>query len=150
MNLHGELHAIVAAVLALVLFGGGAMSQAATGSVLPSLGGCAADFHVRPIRIGPACGDGNFFITNLKWSRWNGMTASAVGIAHQNTCKPFCAGAPFRAYRVVVSLSRPETCKGGRREFTRLSWRFVSKKPPNVGAWHNTISAPFFQGSGCP
>jgi hypothetical protein len=69
------------------------------------------------------CGDGNFYIGNITWTSWSHERAAGVGTAHQNTCKPFCAGAPFYAYRTGIHLSRPRSCSNGRTEFTRLSYQ---------------------------
>ena len=96
-----------------------------------------------------ACGDGNFFLTGLKWSRWNAIDAFAAGTGHQNDCKPDCASGHFHRYSVALRLFRPEECRGGRREFTRVSWRFTGTKPTGV-VNGGTVAAPFFQGAGCP
>jgi hypothetical protein len=96
-----------------------------------------------------ACGDGNFFLTSMRWSYWTTAEASAVATGHQNDCKPFCAAGHFHAYRVAVRLSRPETCRNGTREFTRFTFRFVSSKPAGV-ARSGTFKSPFYRGTGCP
>lgn len=78
-----------------------------------------------------ACGDGNFFVTDLRWTRWDVSRASATGIGHQNDCTPDCARGHFHAYAVAVRLSGPVVCVGV-NEFTRLSWRFLNRKPARV------------------
>lgn len=127
-------------LLVLSFLGVPATALAATRTPLPVLGGCTGRPLIRPSSI-DFCGDGNVFATHLLWSRWDGDNATATGIWRQNTCKPFCAGAPYRAYRVVMRLFRPERCDNGRVEFTRVSWRFLRKKP-DVPRWSSTIAAP--------
>jgi hypothetical protein len=117
---------------------------------VPLFAGCFGTApQIRPTSILVACGDGNFFLTRIRWSRWNAAGASGIATGHQNDCKPYCAAGHFHLYQVSVRLTRSETCRNGRREFTRFSYRFVSAKPPGVdrGA---TFKSPFYQGSGCP
>jgi hypothetical protein len=104
---------------------------------------------VRPASILVACGDGNFFLTGLKWSNWTTTSATALGTGHQNDCTPSCAAGHFHLYHVRVRLDRPETCTKERRLFTRFSYHFVARKPPSV-AWSHTMKAPFGRRSGCP
>jgi hypothetical protein len=121
----------------------------AAGSV-PSFAGCsAAAPQIRPTSILVACGDGNFFLTKIKWSKWNETSAAAIATGHQNDCKPSCADGHFSLYQVAVVLSRPRTCRNGRHEFTRFTFRFVSRKPPGV-LRGGTFKSPFYRGSGCP
>jgi len=116
---------------------------------LPAFAGCLNVPQARPAAILVACGDGNFFLTNLKWSRWNNTEAVGAGTGHQNDCKPYCAAGHFHPYPVAVRLFRPEACRKGRIEFTRFTFRFVSTKPPGV-ARGGTFKSPFFLGTGCP
>jgi hypothetical protein len=126
-----------------------ASSIHAAGS-MPSFAGCfGAAPQIRPTSILVACGDGNFFLTGIKWSNWSTTSAAAVATGHQNDCKPFCAGGHFSLYRVAVGLSRPRTCRNGRSEFTRFTYRFLSRKPPGV-VRGGTFKSPFYRGSGCP
>ena len=91
--------------------------------------GCAHHPAVRPASIVFACGDGNFYATSLQWSSWGATTASAKGVGHENDCKPYCAAGHFHTYRIAVTLTRPQTCKNGNREFTRMTWRFTVTRP---------------------
>jgi hypothetical protein len=92
----------------------------------------AKSAQVKPKRILIACGDGNFYITGLKWSTWSSTGARGKGTAHLNDCKPFCAAGHFHSYRgITVRLSRPKTCKGA-PEFRRLSWRYGAKRPAGI------------------
>jgi len=96
------------------------------------LTGCAHVPHVRPTQVVFACGDGNFYATALRWSHWGSDDAEATGIGHQNDCTPNCAAGRFHTYTLAVRLSRPVVCVRGRREFSRLAWRFVAARPAHV------------------
>ena len=76
-----------------------------------------------------ACGDANFYFSNLAWSAWNEKHAVAGGIAHLNDCKPYCAAGHFHTYKVVITLTLPKTCTNGTHEFTRMSWRYLLAEP---------------------
>jgi hypothetical protein len=104
---------------------------AAHAAQVPKLAGCipGATPTVRPKEIIVACGDANFYFTNLKWASWNAARATAGGIAHLNDCKPYCAAGHFHTYRIAVTLSRPQSCKSGNREFTHMAWRFTVTRP---------------------
>jgi hypothetical protein len=88
--------------------------------------------EVRPEYILVACGDGNFYLTRLKWSRWTATGASARGTGHQNDCTPSCADGHLHTYGVAINLSRPRICAKHILEFTRFSWLFVGRKPPQA------------------
>ena len=98
---------------------------------VPKLAGCVpgATPTVRPKEIIVACGDANFYFTNLVWASWNATGATAAGIAHLNDCKPYCAAGHFHTYRIAVTLTRPRSCRNGAREFTRMTWRFPATHP---------------------
>lgn len=104
-------------------------------SRVPVLGGCDGRELVRPHAVS-FCGDGNFYITNLRWSEWTTTRAAATGRAHQNDCQPFCAQGHFRVYDVLVRLSRPRLCADGSTQYTHLSYEFVDKKPPRISRFH--------------
>jgi hypothetical protein len=106
-------------------------ATAASAGRAPVFGGCISKVQVRPRVIVFACGDGNFFVTNLKWSRWDTKEARATGIGHQNDCEPDCARGHFHRYAVAVRLSAPTVC-AGLNEFATITWRFLTVKPPRV------------------
>lgn len=145
------LISVVCAVVAMTAGAPASHDALAAGSpVVPSFAGCFGTApQVRPASIVVACGDGNFFLTRLKWSSWNATAAAGLATGHQNDCKPYCAAGHFHLYLVSVHLSRPENCRNGRREFTRFTFRFVSSKPPHV-ARGGTFKSPFYRGNGCP
>ena len=119
------------AVLLIVATVGAAASSAATP---PKLAACVPGSPptVRPKKIIVACGDANFYFTKLAWSAWNAKQATAAGTATLNDCKPYCAAGHFHSYKAAVTLSRPRTCANGEREFTRMSWRFLTTIPTGV------------------
>jgi len=119
-----------APLLAAVLVAASAAAAAgATGP--PKLAGCVpgAPSTVRPSKIIVACGDANFYFTNLAWSSWNGKQAVAKGIAHLNDCTPTCAAGHFHTYRTTITLSRPRSCSDGVLAFTRMAWQFQGTVP---------------------
>jgi hypothetical protein len=122
------------------------------GAGAPSFLGCQGTRPViRPHYILFACGDGNFYVDRLHWSNWTTRSAAAVGVGHQNDCTPYCAAGNFHTYpSVSIQLGRPETCTRGRRLFTRITYRFISQKPPGEKYRQSTLSAPFLYRSGCP
>lgn len=84
----------------------------------------------KPSQLMIACGDGSFFITNLKWARWNRAKAQSVGVGHLNDCIPYCAEGHYHTFSIAVDLSRPQTCgKNGVLQFTRLKWIAVRQRP---------------------
>jgi hypothetical protein len=89
---------------------------------------------VAPRELTLACGDGSLWVGGLRWRGWGTGTASAVGMAHANDCKPYCAAGHFHAYPVEVAASRPAACLGGRRQYTRLALRYTVAPRPGVGA----------------
>ena len=114
---------IVATVVAAVV------ATAAGAASVPVFGGCTSKVRVRPASIVMACGDGNFYVTRIRWTRWTAHSAAGTGTGHLNDCRPDCADGHFHAYRVAVTLSAPLRC-AGLNEFSRLGWRFVAAAPP--------------------
>jgi len=98
----------------------------------PTLPDCFTQ-TVAPRELTLACGDGNFWVGGLRWRGWGRAIATAVGAAHANDCKPYCAAGHFHTYPVAVTASRPATCLGGRRQYTRLSLRYAAGRSPGVG-----------------
>jgi len=101
---------------------------------VPVFGGCTSKVRLRPRAILFACADGNFFATGLRWTRWDGREATAVGVGRQNDCTPNCAAGHFHSYSLAVRLSAPLVC-AGTDEFSRVAWRFVKAAPRAVPRW---------------
>lgn len=87
-----------------------------------------ANGRYRPRTIMVACGDGNFYFTNLRWHGWNTRVARGRGLANENDCNPFCAAGHFHAYPISVRLSRPRLCDDGRWDYTRIAWRYPAAR----------------------
>jgi hypothetical protein len=118
---------------------------------LPRFIGCTpSNSHkVRPPTIVIACGDGNFYVTDLRWSRWNATSAAGAGTGHVNDCTPDCAAGQFRLFPVTVTLFRPRSCRQRPLQFTRITDRFTAAKPPGAPRTE-TRKLPFYAGAACP
>jgi hypothetical protein len=109
-------------------------------TALPRFGGCKTFFSrsvsglVRPRSIMLACGDGNFYLTRIAWTRWGIRQALGNGVGHQNDCVPDCAGGRFHTYRVSVRLDNAMMNCGAQKvaQFTRASYIFIGEKPRQV------------------
>jgi hypothetical protein len=137
------LPVVTAATLVGLLGCGG--SRGATAAFLP----CYGPSQIRPASIVVACGDGNFFIRNIKWSSWTQLSAAGTGIGHANDCNPYCAAGHFHRYPVALRLQRPEGCTKRRDLFTRFTVQLVGRKPPKAPRYY-TLKIPFYTGRGCP
>ena len=69
---------------------------------------------VEPRSIMVACGDGNFYVTGIRWTAWTGTSAKGTGKVHANDCKPYCAAGHFHTKTGSVALSKVISCKGAR------------------------------------
>lgn len=83
-----------------------------------------------PPRLVLACGDGNFYLTNLAWKGWGTRSATATGTAHENDCMPYCAAGRFHTYPVRVTTSGIRSC-GAARAYGRLHVAFPTAHPPD-------------------
>jgi hypothetical protein len=93
----------VALSLWVVAAESGAVSHAATTRVLP----CVGAPQVRPGKYVLACGDGNFYVTSLRWVRWSASVGIARGEATLNDCQPDCAAGHFHSTSAVLVFSDP-------------------------------------------
>ncbi len=66
----------------------------------------------RPKAIVFACGDGNWLVNRLRWSRWGGRVAIGTGIERQKSCDPSCAAGRIVSQPVTVRLYRRRACAG--------------------------------------
>jgi len=133
---------ILSATAAVVLFAAiPTFSQGAAHVLVP---GCGGKDHAKfePSKIIVACGDGNLFLTKLKWSAWGSTSAKGSGTAHQNTCTPSCAQGRFKSYPVDVTLSKAKLCtKQQKTEFKKLTYVFTGKKPAGASK-KNAVPRP--------
>lgn len=124
-----RLLGLLAVAVALVV---PALAGGATSKVLsPGCGGSDKAAY-KPSKIIIACGDGNLFVTKLKWTSWGTKTAKGNGTAHQNTCTPNCAQGKFKTYPMSLVLSVPKKCAHGKHEFAELKYTYTGKRPKGV------------------
>lgn len=86
---------------------------------------CTGKAEVRPSTFVISCGDGNSYLTKLKWTAWGATSAKASAVYTANNCDPYCAAGKFVSSGAAVTLSAPKTLKG-RRFFTALHVGYVS------------------------
>jgi hypothetical protein len=113
------------AVASLAAFAAGA-AEGASHVRIPGCGG-TDKARYKPDKVIVACGDGNFYVVRLEWTKWRRKAASGSGTGKLNDCMPNCAQGQFRSYKVKLIASKPVTCSNGRREFSRLAWYFRHK-----------------------
>jgi hypothetical protein len=84
----------------------------------------------KPSSITIACGDGNTFVENLKWSSWTQTSASGKGIYAFNDCKPDCVSGHLKTFATAVKLSHAQRCpKQKHMVFTDMALTFTGKRP---------------------
>jgi hypothetical protein len=113
------------AIASLAAFAAGA-AEGASHVRIPGCGG-TDKARYKPDKVIVACGDGNFYVVRLEWTKWRRKAASGSGTGKLNDCMPNCAQGQFRSYKVKLIASKPVTCSNGRREFSRLAWYFRHK-----------------------
>ena len=135
-----QLVLTVMAVVVLAAFGV-AVADGASHVRIPGCGGTNRAAY-KPDKVIVACGDGNFVVVNLEWSKWTGKAAGGQGTGKVNDCMPNCAQGTFRSYKVKLIASNPVTCSNGKREFGRLAYYFRHKHPGTArkGAVHRPCS----------
>jgi hypothetical protein len=109
----------------------GAMASQAGGSITVGTSAsvviqpCAGKPEVRPATFTISCGDGNSYLTKLKWTSWTSTSAKATGTYTVNNCDPYCAAGKFISSQAAVTLSKPKNAKSY-RFFTNLHVAYVS------------------------
>jgi hypothetical protein len=118
-----------AALVVLVALGAATASGRAVSHVL--IPGCSGSDRAayKPATVIIACGDGNFRIERLSWTSWNSTGAAGKGTGKVNTCTPNCAQGKFKSYKVKLTAHRPVACANGKREFSRLTYKYTGKHP---------------------
>ena len=82
----------------------------------------------KPTELVIACGDGNYFLSKLRWSGWGTPTATATGVAEANTCTPNCAAGKFKSYRMTATATRLTTC-GKAKYYGYLTITYPGARP---------------------
>jgi hypothetical protein len=111
---------------------------------------CGGVRQARPAGLVLACADANWGLSHLRWGRWGGNRATALGSAFANTCTPSCVDGTFVHYRVRVAASGL-VWRGRRARYTRLVVRAQGRPPagfPRVARFRLTRLGPLFVGSG--
>jgi hypothetical protein len=103
-------------------------ADAATRVVIPGCGG-SDKARYKPTTVHVLCDDGEFRVTNLRWSSWTGTIARGRGTAKVNDCMPTCDDGRVRSYKAKLVASRPKVCPNGKRQFVRLRYEFPGEKP---------------------
>jgi hypothetical protein len=117
--------AVLAAALAAIAV---TTADGATRVAIPGCGG-ADKARYKPTTVYVLCGDGNFRMTHLRWTRWTHTSAAGRGAAKVNNCDPSCAGGTIESYKAKLVASRPKECPNGKMEFVRLTYSFPDQKP---------------------
>jgi len=71
---------------------------------------------IEPSRIDIDYSTGAAWADHLtEWEDWGTARASAEGVLHLNTCRPYCAAGNFKAYKGRVTLFKVRNCGEQRR-----------------------------------
>lgn len=93
----------------------------------------------QPVEIEPtevAINYGTGFASGNKlteWEGWGSVSATASGVVHLNTCKPYCAAGNYKAYKGQVTLFKPRQCSGQRR-YLDVKFAFANNKKAAWGS----------------
>jgi hypothetical protein len=134
-----RIAAIIGALACLALVA--AAPEPAASSRLPVLTGCLGNSLVRPKAV-DFCGDGAFFLRQIKWATWSRSSAVGAAVAHQDDCRPDCADGTYHLYPVAVWLTRPRTCSDRRVQFTRVNYEFLARHPAGIRFGPYVVNAP--------
>jgi hypothetical protein len=122
--------ATCAAVAVAISVPAGAMGPASSsGGKLPLLIANCAKPKFKPANVIFTCGDASFGATGVTWSSWTRKVASGGGTGEINDCKPNCASGKTKTGPITLRASKPQTCKNGKRVFTKLSYTWTEKAP---------------------
>jgi hypothetical protein len=139
---------------AILLAGGATLVPAATATTSTTSAPSAAQAAASPSRPAPvvldclgapktrpatfvlACGDGNNYLTGVRWSAWSTGSATGKATDQANDCTPYCAAGHFHGYPVNVRLDAPVPWTGhpGQQRFTRLTLDYPGARPAGMPA----------------
>jgi len=117
----------IAAIFALTSFGFSASTGSAATQTM-ALPDCQGKLLAKPASITLACGDGNFYVENLKWTGWGESFAAATGTGKANDCQPNCAAGHFHSYPMLLIVTGSQNC-GGRPAYARVVYAFIGRSP---------------------
>ena len=109
----------------------------------PVLVDCLWHPEVRPTDFMLACGDGNSRLTSLRWTSWNGNSATATGVNWVNDCNPYCAVGKFHSFPVTVRLDNAQTWKRHpqARQYTEITLTYPGARPDK---FQHTVTYPLW------
>ena len=103
-------------VLMVALDGGAQAFHGETVFIANRCGGHA----YKPWGVVVACGDGNLYVTGLRYQTYGQQVARATATIHANDCLPYCAAGHFHTYRGSVSFRDVVRCEDGRLYYSRI------------------------------
>ena len=105
-------------------------ASAGTAATKPEIIACDGKGQVKPKEIILACGDGNTFVSNIKWKMWNNNTATGTGTLSWNTCLPeTCAGGIVQKYKAKITLGGIASAPGETDVFSNMTLSFTQGGP---------------------
>ncbi len=94
------------------------------------LGFCGAEQQVRPSVVIITCASNAITARDLKWSRWGGPIAAAVGTAVVDLCAfSDCHTGKYGSAPIVVVATSVRKCPSGARSYGKLQFMFIGKSP---------------------
>ena len=83
---------------------------------------------VEPTRIDINYSTGYAWVAKLsEWEGWGSERATGTGVAHVNTCIPFCAAGNYKAYSgATVTLFKVRSC-GSQRRYLNIRLQLPGK-----------------------
>jgi hypothetical protein len=116
-----------------IAFSGLTFASTATAATKPEIIACDGKGQVKPKEIILACGDGNTFVSKIKWNKWNSNTATGTGTLRWNTCLPqTCAGGIVQKYKAKITLGGLASAPGETDVFSEMTLTFTQGGPGMV------------------
>jgi hypothetical protein len=130
----------IVALLALVALPATALATASSQVWVPN----CIKAQYKPAQLTLSCGDHNNYLTKLKWSSWTTTQATGSGTNEVNNCTPSCVAGHFKAYPVLVTLSKPKRCpKVSHKVFGHISIKFTGKHPGSSRSTGGPLACPY-------
>ncbi len=108
-------------------------TPAAAAAAKVYLAGDCVHAQTAPATVTLTCGDGNTYLTGLRWTHWNTGTASASGTLNVNTCEPNCADGHLETFPASLQVSGAKACgRSHKVQYTKASLVLSGKRPSGV------------------
>lgn len=118
-------------------------SSAAQAADSPEVILCDGKGAVKPKEIVLACGDGNTFVSKIRWKKWTSNTATGVGTLTWNTCLPDnCAAGIVQKYRAKIELGGLASAPGEPDVFSTMTLTFTQGAPGNLDSGTYKLDNP--------